>query len=188
MIKFYLIIDFINFIQIISSNNIFMDTVGERIEFIRKTILRISQSDLAVLLGMTQAAVSAAEKSDSISKRLAESMETKIDGLRVEWIRTGRGDVFDPSSKFKESESFIKNIQQNTNTRDNKIIVGNDNSNSKEDIVLLRAELVHKDEIIAQLKERVSSQNKQIESKDRQIESKDKQIELLSRLLEKANS
>lgn len=146
-----------------------MNTSGERLEFIRKEILRIKQSELAELLGVTQATISAAENNSGISKKLTKAVVSKVEGLRTEWLEYGSGAIFEGHSKYHQMETVVKKIvQQNTNSPDNKITVGNKTS-TKEITTILQVQIDNQAREIERLTEQLRVKDEQLKAKDEQI-------------------
>jgi len=66
---------------------------GERVRYLRRDVLHLSQSDFAAALHLRQTAVCMMEKRTGVSNRnIAEIC--KRWGVREEWLRTGEGEVF----------------------------------------------------------------------------------------------
>lgn len=165
-----------------------MNTAGERLEYIRKMILNINQTQLADLLGVTQTTISVAERSGNVSTKLSHALCSHVDGLNINWLKTGKGEVFSPNSKFKEFESRIQKIQQqniNSINSSNTISTGDIRGEQNQELLKVKMELDYKNSLIEELHKRIESQEKQTEAKDKHISSLEDQIKLLTRLLEK---
>ena len=74
-------------------------TINERIRYLRKDQLKLSQTDFASLIGMKQTSVSSFEKNGAtVTDQTIRSICLAIDGLNEDWLRTGNGDMFIESS------------------------------------------------------------------------------------------
>ncbi|MDE7244351.1 MAG: helix-turn-helix domain-containing protein [Oscillospiraceae bacterium] len=70
-------------------------TINERIRYLRKDQLKLSQTDFASLIGMKQTSVSSFEKNGAtVTDQTVRSICLAIDGLNEDWLRTGNGDMF----------------------------------------------------------------------------------------------
>ncbi|MDY6287360.1 MAG: helix-turn-helix transcriptional regulator [Lachnospiraceae bacterium] len=69
----------------------------ERIKYLRKEVLHLSQEEFGSRLGVTKMAIS---KIESGSRNLTDQMLTSICReyrVREEWLRTGSGEMFEPN-------------------------------------------------------------------------------------------
>ena len=70
-------------------------TINERIRYLRKDQLKLSQTDFASFIGMKQTSVSYFEKNGAtVTDQTIRSICLAIDGLNEDWLRTGNGDMF----------------------------------------------------------------------------------------------
>ena len=74
-------------------------TINERIKYLRKTILKLNQSDFADTIGMKQRGVSYMEQDGTVTDRAIKSI-CAIHNISEHWLRTGEGEIFDKKKDF----------------------------------------------------------------------------------------
>ena len=86
-------------------------TINERIRYLRKERLNLSQTEFAELLGMKQTSVSSFEKQGAtVTEQTIKSILFAVDGLSEEWLRFGSGDVFIKLSRDLEIEKKLSDV------------------------------------------------------------------------------
>ncbi len=91
-----------------------METLGDRIRFIRSVILKISQAELAILMGLkTKVGVSSWElnKAEPCIEQIIKLSE--MSGMSIEWILTGkeRNEQIQCTAKEKKLEAENKQLK-----------------------------------------------------------------------------
>ena len=74
-----------------------MDTINERMKYLRKT-LKLKQREFAEPLGLTQQAITNFERNYKINDYVIKSV-CKEFKVNEKWLRTGEGEMFDETSK-----------------------------------------------------------------------------------------
>ena len=74
-------------------------TINERIKYLRKTVLKLNQSDFADTIGMKQRGVSYMEQDGTVTDRAIKSI-CAIHNISEHWLRTGEGEIYDEKKDF----------------------------------------------------------------------------------------
>lgn len=75
-------------------------TVNERIKHFRKNVLRMSQTEFALSIGMKQTVVSSFEKEgNAVSDRCIKTISS-IYGINEDWLRNGTEPMYSQSETF----------------------------------------------------------------------------------------
>lgn len=74
-------------------------TINERIKYLRKTILKLNQSDFADTIGMKQRGISYMEQDGTVTDRAIKSI-CAIHNISEHWLRTGEGNIYDEKKEF----------------------------------------------------------------------------------------
>lgn len=90
-----------------------MKTINERIYYLRKKVLKISQRELGKILGIGDTAVSKLEKTGStVTERNIKNICTEFD-VSYAWLVNGLGDIF-----IEDDESTVELLKRDYNLRD----------------------------------------------------------------------
>lgn len=75
-------------------------SINERIRFLRKSNLKMSQKDFAEKLGMKQTSVSSFEKEGATVTDHTVKVICTVFNINEQWLRTGEGDIYASSQLF----------------------------------------------------------------------------------------
>lgn len=84
-----------------------MNTINERIRYVRKNILKISQQELSKKIGISQNAVSWSEKPNNNVSDITIKAICTIFNVNEEWLRYGTEPIFIESDTF-DLNKFIE--------------------------------------------------------------------------------
>jgi transcriptional regulator with XRE-family HTH domain len=77
--------------------------INKRLREVRKT-LKINQSDFALKIGMAQSGYSQIETGENTLTEQNIKLICLIYGVNETWLRTGKGEMFDPTAKPKDDD------------------------------------------------------------------------------------
>lgn len=90
-------------------------TINERIRYLRKERLHITQEALGEPLGLTRANIANIESGRiAVTERVILSISEKF-GINEKWLRTGEGDPLDSLARDIQIETFIGNVLRDEN-------------------------------------------------------------------------
>ena len=87
-----------------------MNTIAERVKFLRKDILHLTQQEFADAINISRSNMANVE-----TDRIAATDRTISDicrefGVSEHWLRTGEGDMLQPMSKDEELATFFGDV------------------------------------------------------------------------------
>lgn len=87
-----------------------MNTIAERVKFLRKDVLHLTQQEFADAINISRSNMANVE-----TDRIAATDRTISDicrefGVSEQWLRTGEGDVLQPMSKDEELAAFFGDV------------------------------------------------------------------------------
>lgn len=87
-----------------------MNTIAERVKFLRKDILHLTQQEFADAINISRSNMANVE-----TDRIAATDRTISDicrefGVSEHWLRTGEGDMLQPMSKDEELAAFFGDV------------------------------------------------------------------------------
>jgi len=80
--------------------------MNKRLREVRKT-LKINQSDFAQKIGMAQSGYSQIETGENALTEQNIKLICLIYGVNEAWLRTGKGEMFNPASKLDDDEKKL---------------------------------------------------------------------------------
>lgn len=84
-----------------------MDTINERVVYLRKEILHLNQTDFASHLGLRQTSVSSFEQPGaSVSNPTIKAICLAFN-VNENWLRCGEGDIFNQTETF-DLDAFVR--------------------------------------------------------------------------------
>lgn len=86
-------------------------TISERIKYLRKSILNLTQDELGEKLGVTKSSISRLEKGiNNFTEQMIKSICREFN-VNEEWLKSGTGDMF-----IENSNSLEKCLKENNAT------------------------------------------------------------------------
>lgn len=84
-----------------------MDTIGERIKYIRKDCNCLTLDKFGQTIGISNAAVSALESGKNNPSEQTIKLICREFGVNEMWLRTGSGEPYAPKSRAQEITEFV---------------------------------------------------------------------------------
>ena len=79
-------------------------TINERVRYVRKDMLHMSQADFAKSIGMKQTSVSTYEKEGAVVSDQTLKVISSVHSICEEWLRTGEGPIYKEPATFNLDE------------------------------------------------------------------------------------
>lgn len=84
--------------------------IGERIRYLRKDLLNMSQDQFGECLGIKKSSVSQIESGKNALTSQNEKSICREFGVREEWLRSGEGEPFGAQTRNQEIQAFINDV------------------------------------------------------------------------------
>ena len=114
--------------------------MNERIKYLRKDVLKLSQKEFSVKLGLSENYVWMIEKGKREPSDRTVSDICRLFSVREDWLRTGDGEMFEPKTKEEEVAEMVGNIL-NGSSEFKKIVIKLICSRSDEELAALEQAL-----------------------------------------------
>ena len=88
-------------------------TIFERVKFVRKT-LKMNQKDFGKMIGLTQTSLSMIEVGTNILTEKNIKLICATFNIREEWLREGKGKIFNDSPYVKELTDILGDLTPDT--------------------------------------------------------------------------
>ena len=79
-------------------------TINERIQYLRKSVLKMNQRQFAASLGMSQTGISGMERSGATVPDSTIKLICATHNISESWLRTGEGSIVEESETFSLDE------------------------------------------------------------------------------------
>ena len=91
-----------------------MDTINERIKYLRKEVLGLTQEKFAADLHITRSSLSVIEIGKTVTERNIWAICNEYN-INLEWLQDGTGPIFREPTKEEEISNFLEEVATSDN-------------------------------------------------------------------------